>query len=250
MTGNVQIEVQKLELRDMRESLSLNRREFAESFGIPLRTMEDWEAGRRKMPDYLLRLMGYKLRMEEHWREEERRQKSKSRNVNIIREPDGRRIVLINDIRFKGKHREEWEEIEEYLKEYVGEYYEIEENSDIVYIDSDFPDEFANSESRLALKGPVAKAKANASQGIPELIQIATNESYQENTKKKHATDAKFGWYRYDVRFALPVYDDKSGELARYNIYSARMLVRHAKDGKKYLYDFLSIKKEASSPLE
>ena len=50
MTGNVQIEVQKLELRDMRESLSLNRREFAESFGIPLRTMEDWEAGRRKMP--------------------------------------------------------------------------------------------------------------------------------------------------------------------------------------------------------
>ena len=250
MTGNVQIEVQKLELRDMRESLSLNRREFAESFGIPLRTMEDWEAGRRKMPDYLLRLMGYKLRMEEHWREEERRQKSKSRNVNIIREPDGRRIVLINDIRFKGKQREEWEEIEEYLKEYVGEYYEIEENSDIVYIDSDFPDEFANSESRLALKGPVAKAKANASQGIPELIQIATNESYQENTKKKHATDAKFGWYRYDVRFALPVYDDKSGELARYNIYSARMLVRHAKDGKKYLYDFLSIKKEASSPLE
>lgn len=250
MVENVQIEVQKLELKDMRESLALNRREFAESFGIPLRTMEDWEAGRRKMPEYLLRLMGYKLRMEEHWREEERKQKNKSRNVNIIRELDGRRIVLINDIRFKGKHREEWEEIEEYLKEYVGEYYEIEENSEIVYIDSDFPDEFANSESRLALKGPVAKAKANASQGIPELIQIATNESYQENTKKKHMTDAKFGWYRYDVRFALPVYDDKSGKLARYNIYSARMLVRHAKDGKKYLYDFLTIKKEASSPLE
>lgn len=69
MVEDIQIEVQKLELRDMRESLSLNRRKFAESFGIPLRTMEDWEAGRRKMPDYLLRLMGYKLRMEEHWRE-------------------------------------------------------------------------------------------------------------------------------------------------------------------------------------
>ena len=251
MEERIEIEVQKLELKDMRESVSLNRREFAESFGIPLRTVEDWEAGRRKMPEYLLRLMGYKLRMEAYWREEEkRRQKEQSRNVNIIHEPNGKRIVLINDIRFKGKNREEWAEIEEYLKEYVGEYYEIEENSDIVYIDSDFPDEYANSESRLALKGPVAKAKANASQGIPELIQIATGETYQVNTKKKHAADAKFGWYRYDVRFALPVYDDKTGKLARYNIYSARMLVRHSEDGKKYLYDLLAIKKETSSPLE
>lgn len=35
--------------------------------------------------------------------------------------------------------------------------------------------------------------------------------------------DAKYGWYRYDVRFALPVYDDKSGEVCRYNIFFARM---------------------------
>ena len=35
-----------------------------------------------------------------------------------------------------------------------------------------------------------------------------------------------------------------------YNIYKSVMLVRHAEDGKKYLYDFLSIKKETSSPLE
>ena len=119
MTEKIEIEVQKLELKDMRESVSLNRREFAESFGIPLRTVEDWEAGRRKMPEYLLRLMGYKLRMEAYWREEEkRRQREQSRNVNIIHEPDGKQIVLINDIRFKGKNRDEWAEIEEYLKEY------------------------------------------------------------------------------------------------------------------------------------
>ena len=48
----------------------------------------------------------------------------------------------------------------------------------------------------------------------------------------------------------LPVYNDKSGEIERYNIYKSVMLVRHAEDGKKYLYDFLSIKKETSSPLE
>lgn len=175
---------------------------------------------------------------------------AKVSNINVIYDVDGKKIVLINDIRFRGKKREEWEEIKKYLIEYIGKYYEIQESSDKIYIDKDFPDEYAGSESRIALKGAVAKAKANASQGIPELIQIATNVSFSENTKKKHERDAKLGWYRYDVRFALPVYDDKSGELVRYNIFSARMLVRHAEDGKKYLYDLLAIKKETSSPLE
>ncbi len=59
-----------------------------------------------------------------------------------------------------------------------------------------------------------------------------------------------FGWHRYDIRFALPVYDDKTGKIARRNIYSASMLVRHADNGQKYLYDILAIKKETSSPLE
>lgn len=172
------------------------------------------------------------------------------RNVNIILEPNGKKIVLINDIRFKCKKKEDWKEVDEYLKEYIGEFYEIEETSDKVFISSNFPDEYVSSESRLALKGAVAKAKANAVQGIPELIRIATNKEYSENTKQKHNKDAKYGWYRYDVRFALPVYDDKSNEICRYNIFFARMLVRHDKDGKKYLYDLLAVKKETSSPLE
>ncbi|MBR6223217.1 MAG: hypothetical protein IKQ71_07250 [Lachnospiraceae bacterium] len=170
------------------------------------------------------------------------------RNVNIITDLDGSQIVLINDIRFKGK-REEWKEIEKYLREYVGEFYEIGETCEKVFISKDFPDEFANSESRMALKGAVAKAKANASQAIPELIQIAANPIFSENTKTKHQSDAKYGWYRYTVRFALPVYNDKTGELERYNIFRSTMLVRHAEDDKKYLYDFMGIKKETSSPL-
>ena len=32
--------------------------------GIPLRTLEEWEAGRRKMPDYVLRLITYYTKME------------------------------------------------------------------------------------------------------------------------------------------------------------------------------------------
>ncbi len=172
------------------------------------------------------------------------------RNINIIVGLNGEKIVLINDIRFKSKKKKDWREVEDYLKEYVGEFYEIEETSEKIFISGGFPNEYVGSESRIALKGAVAKAKANAAQGIPELIQIATNGEYSENTKKKHEKDAEYGWYRYDVQFALPVYDDRSGKVCRYNIFSARMLVRHDADGKKYLYDLLAIKKETSSPLE
>lgn len=243
-----ELELQKKKLYMLREELGLNRKDFALKYGIPLRTIEDWEHGKRKMPSYLLHLLTYKVKFDAM--DTQKCVKKDDRKINIIVDTDGRKIVLINDIRFKGKHREEWKEIEEYLMEYIGKCYEVEESAEKIYIDADFPDEFANSESRIALKGPVSKAKANASQGIPELIQIATKDSYSDNNKEKHRKDAKFGWYRYNVRFALPVYDDKSGELVRYNIFSAKMLVRYAEDGKKYLYDFLRIKKETGSPLE
>jgi putative transcriptional regulator len=39
----------------------MNRREFAEYFEIPYRTVQDWELGNRRMPYYLLRLMVYKV---------------------------------------------------------------------------------------------------------------------------------------------------------------------------------------------
>lgn len=54
----------KEELKKLRENTGMNRREFAEYFGIPYRTVQDWELGNRKMPDYLLRLMVYKVKME------------------------------------------------------------------------------------------------------------------------------------------------------------------------------------------
>ena len=91
----------------------------------------------------------------------------------------------------------------------------------------------------------MAKAKANAAQAIPEMIEIATSKVGEENRKDKHSRNAKNGWYRYDTRFALPVYDDY-GEVERYNVFSARLLIRHASSGKMYLYDVMEIKKETS----
>lgn len=48
----------------IRELTGMNRKEFSEWLGIPYRTMQEWELGRRQMPDYVLRLIAYKVNME------------------------------------------------------------------------------------------------------------------------------------------------------------------------------------------
>lgn len=54
----------KDELRQLRESTGMNRREFCEYFEIPYMTVTDWELGNRRVPPYLLRLLAYHVRME------------------------------------------------------------------------------------------------------------------------------------------------------------------------------------------
>ena len=52
-------------LKKLRDEARCNRREFSDYMGIPLRTLEEWESGRRKMPDYVLRLIAYQIRTEQ-----------------------------------------------------------------------------------------------------------------------------------------------------------------------------------------
>ena len=59
------------ELIALRKSTGLNRKEFAMYFGIPYRTIQDWELGNRQMPEYLLRLMAYKVQIEQLTRDEQ-----------------------------------------------------------------------------------------------------------------------------------------------------------------------------------
>ena len=52
-------------IRALRESICMSRKEFSEHIGIPVRTLEDWEAGRRTPPEYIPRLISYQLKYEE-----------------------------------------------------------------------------------------------------------------------------------------------------------------------------------------
>ena len=175
--------------------------------------------------------------------------KKNKRNVSVIQDIDGNNIVVINDIIFKGKRSINWKDVREYLKNYIGDFYTIASTGDIVYIGLDLPNEYSGSKYTHSIKGTNAKAKANAAQGIPELIEIAVGKHFRENTEAKHWRNAKFGWYRYDSRFALPVYDEV-GEIERYNVFHTSLIVRHSEDKKLYLYDILDIKKETSNPIE
>ena len=168
------------------------------------------------------------------------------RKVNVVEDLDGNKIVVIHDIRFKGKRSVEWTDVEQYLKQYVGEAHIIKSTNDMVYIGSDLPDEYTHSNYTKILKGANVKAKANAVQGIPEMLMIANEKEFESNRKDKHSKDAKYGWYSYVTRFALPVYDE-NGDIERYNVFRSIVLVRHAEDDKLYLYDIMKIKKETST---
>ncbi|MDE6419906.1 MAG: hypothetical protein K2K87_05180 [Lachnospiraceae bacterium] len=105
----------------------------------------------------------------------------------------------------------DWNAVEEYLQKYVGGVVTIAETEDVVYIGSAFSDEYKGSKYTKRLKGANAKAKANASQGIMEMLEIATEKRFREYHKEKHTQSAE--------------------------------------NGKLYLYDLVDIKREASTPL-
>lgn len=138
--------------------------------------------------------------------------------VSVMPEVDGKKIVFINDIRFKGKRRIDWKEAENCIREYMRSCCEIAEAADKKYLGEQLPEAFA-------------KVKVSCSAAV----QIASDSAGILNCKEKQKEGTQLGWYCYDSRVALPVYG-ADGELERYNVLAVSMLVRLDEDGKKYLY--------------
>lgn len=111
-------------IKNLRIKTGMNRKAFAEYFEIPLRTVEDWEAGRRKPPEYIPRLLDYRIRIEF--------EKIVDLTANI--EIDDKRNVNV-----------------------------VSDTDDEIYIGNDLPDEYTGSKYTYTLKGTNAKAKANVS---------------------------------------------------------------------------------------
>lgn len=68
--------------------------------------------------------------------------------AEIITNEKGQKVVEIDTIVFSSKRKIDWDGVETYLKRYVGQEYRIDETDDLIYIGSDFPDEYANGNYR------------------------------------------------------------------------------------------------------
>ena len=114
------------------------------------------------------------------------------KELEIALDENGNKVVVLPDIIFSNKQNIDWNEVEKYLKRFVGEIVEIVETGDVVYLGKDFPDEYAGSKYTREMKGGRAKAKANAAQGIREMLGIASGKRFRENRKEKHSDVVHF----------------------------------------------------------
>ena len=48
-------------IKELRTTTGLSQAKFAKLLDIPTRTVEDWESGRHKPPDYVVRLIEFYL---------------------------------------------------------------------------------------------------------------------------------------------------------------------------------------------
>lgn len=163
----------------------------------------------------------------------------------IALDAKGHKVVVINEILFYGKKNLPWDKVEQYLKRYIGKVVTVAETGEEIHIGPDFPDEYKGSLDTMSVRGPNARAKANLVQGIEELITIARKTSESENLKDKSNKKAKYGWYRYLTRFALPVVNE-GNTITHYNVYLATLIVRKDYRKKMHLYDIVHVKKESS----
>ena len=58
--------------------------------------------------------------------------------LEIVKDSEGNKIVLIPEILFFNKQNIEWELVEQYLEKYVGEIVETAETREVVYIGKNF----------------------------------------------------------------------------------------------------------------
>jgi putative transcriptional regulator len=57
-------------IRELRKSTGLSQSKFAARFGIPVRTLQQWEQGQSAPPEYVVRMMKYILLLEKERNEQ------------------------------------------------------------------------------------------------------------------------------------------------------------------------------------
>jgi hypothetical protein len=157
-------------------------------------------------------------------------------------------VMLENDIFNENKENKKPHQfIANYIAENIGEFYKITESGQRVYIGEELPNEYTQSEytkQLLKRNKKILNAKNQSVQSLGEIIEIATERSWDKNRKLKHNTGAKYGFYKYSSKIALPKYDSQR-KIIGSNLFDIELVIRNDANGRKYLYDIQKIEKSA-----
>lgn len=151
------------------------------------------------------------------------------------------KIIILDKVIFTSKHNIDWDKVEAYLKRYVGVTVLNCNYNDKIHISREFCDEYSHSIYTKNLRGAYAKIKANMVQAIPEILQFAFNRKHQINHKDKHNKSAVNGWYRYNIKVAMPIYN--LDQISNYNLYTCTILIKCGLNMRLKVYDIVDIRK-------
>ena len=166
------------------------------------------------------------------------------------REVNGKKSAWIENSPLTAKELHNHKKVAAYIANHIGEAYTIIESGSKVYLGESLPGEYTQSEyTKQILKNvpPILKAKNKAIGKLGEMIEIATNRRWE---KAKHADnkDAEYGIYRYSTAFAFPV--KQNSKVTNVKSFDAELIILNASDGKKYLYDIVSIKENTADEVD
>ena len=140
--------------------------------------------------------------------------------------------------------------VENVLRNIIPKAYTIKSDGQLVNINASYADEYTYSDDakkNAKEKPSIAKAKNKIVTNIGEVIEIAENGRWRKNEDNKvHRNDSSIGangFYYYNTRFAIPIYNGARSEILDYATYKATLLLEHNKNGKVNFYDLVNIKK-------
>ncbi len=158
-------------------------------------------------------------------------------------------VVWIEDKVILDKNIPTYQAVANYLASHIGEVYTIIQSGQKVYLGKDLPGEYTQSKyTQKILRIPsLIHAKNRAVSNLGEMIEIATKRRWTKD-KGSGKKDARYGVYKYKTTFAFPVY--KLGTFEKAKAFNATLVIINSSDGKKYLYDVVSIRENTFVSVE
>ncbi len=127
-------------------------------------------------------------------------------------------------------------EMKKHIQNMLDKSFTLIESGQKVYIGKDLSGEYIFSKYAVSLTNTEIIIRGKLLSNLKDIVENCSCRNYSNHKKEKHKKDAKYGFYKYKIRFSIALKE-------REELYKAVVLIRNDANGKKYLYDILGIKK-------